>query len=225
MQITTDWIAAQFGQFNQDYFGGKLVPPKFSVNNARTRLGSFSFKYQRSRLLGLPSLGEGQRVGFHIRLSNYYDVPEVEFQNVLLHEMIHYYIAVNRFKDDSTHGTMFRSIARRINKQGWHIVVRTDTRNWPVAERNRKKSVDRKRIVLAANTTDGKYFLSVIGPGSVRKVKLQIARTPQIREARWFETSDSYFQHFPQCRTLRGRIVKKDFWEEKVSLLEKLSAT
>ena len=212
MQINTEWIAVNFDRFNKDYFGGRLTPPKFSVNNARTRLGSMAFKWKRSFL-------KRESYDYIIRLSNYYDIPEVEFQNVLLHEMIHYYIAVNRFKDDSVHGTMFRSIAQRINKQGWNIVVRTDTRKWPVAERNRKKQIARKRTVLAANTTDGKYFLSVIGPGSIQKVMLQITRTPQIREARWFETSDDYFQHFPQCRTLRGRIVTKDFWEEKVKSL------
>ena len=209
MQIDTEWIAVNFDRFNKENFGGRLTPPKFSVNNARTRLGSMAFKWKRS-------LFKRETYDYVIRLSNYYDIPEVEFQNVLLHEMIHYYIAVNHFKDDSVHGTMFRSIAQRINKQGWHVVVRTDTRKWPVAERNRKKVITRKRIVLAASTTDGKYFLSVIGPGSVRKVKLQIARTPQIREARWFESSDDYFQQFPQCRTLRGRIVAKELWEEKV---------
>ena len=212
MQIDTEWIAVNFDRFNKENFGGRLTPPKFSVNNARTRLGSMAFKWKRS-------LFKRETYDYVIRLSNYYDIPEVEFQNVLLHEMIHYYIAVNRFKDDSVHGTMFRSIAQRINKQGWHVVVRTDTRKWPVAERNRKKVITRKRIVLAASTTDGKYFLSVIGPGSVRKVKLQIARTPQIREARWFESSDDYFQQFPQCRTLRGRIVTKELWEEKVGLI------
>lgn len=212
MQIDTEWIAVNFDRFNKENFGGRLTPPKFSVNNARTRLGSMAFKWKRS-------LFKRETYDYVIRLSNYYDIPEVEFQNVLLHEMIHYYIAVNHFKDDSVHGTMFRSIAQRINKQGWHVVVRTDTRKWPVAERNRKKVITRKRIVLAASTTDGKYFLSVIGPGSVRKVKLQIARTPQIREARWFESSDDYFQQFPQCRTLRGRIVAKELWEEKVGLI------
>lgn len=209
MQIDTEWIAVNFDRFNKENFGGRLTPPKFSVNNARTRLGSMAFKWKQS-------LFKRETYDYVIRLSNYYDIPEVEFQNVLLHEMIHYYIAVNHFKDDSVHGMMFRSIAQRINKQGWNIVVRTDTRKWPVAERNRKKVITRKRIVLAASTTDGKYFLSVIGPGSVRKVKLQIARTPQIREARWFESSDDYFQQFPQCRTLRGRIVAKELWEEKV---------
>ena len=212
MQIDIAWMERQFDRFNKEYFGGRLTPPKFSVNNARTRLGSMAFKWKRS-------LFKRETYDYVIRLSNYYDIPEVEFQNVLLHEMIHYYIAVNRFKDDSVHGTMFRSIAQRINKQGWNIVVRTDTRKWSVAERNRKKVITRKRIVLAASTTDGKYFLSVIGPGSVRKVKLQIARTPQIREARWFESSDDYFQQFPQCRTLRGRIVTKELWEEKVGLI------
>lgn len=212
MQIDTEWIAVNFDRFNKENFGGRLTPPKFSVNNARTRLGSMAFKWKRS-------LFKRETYDYVIRLSNYYDIPEVEFQNVLLHEMIHYYIAVNHFKDDSVHGTMFRSIAQRINKQGWHVVVRTDTRKWPVAERNRKKVITRKRIVLAASTTDGKYFLSVIGPGSVRKVKLQIARTPQIREVRWFESSDDYFQQFPQCRTLRGRIVTKELWEEKVGLI------
>ena len=165
MQIDTEWLAVNFDRFNKDYFGGKLTPPKFSVNNARTRLGSMAFKWKRSLL-------KRESYDYVIRLSNYYDIPEVEFQNVLLHEMIHYYISVNRFKDDSIHGTMFRSIAQRINKQGWHVVVRTDTRKWPVAERNRKRLVARKRMVLAAHTTDGKYFFSVIGPGSIQKVKL-----------------------------------------------------
>ena len=94
MQINTEWIAVNFDRFNKDYFGGRLTPPKFSVTNARTRLGSMAFKWKRSLL-------KRESYDYVIRLSNYYDIPEVEFQNVLLHEMIHYYIAVNRFKDDS----------------------------------------------------------------------------------------------------------------------------
>lgn len=216
MQIDTAWMERQFDRFNKEYFGAGLPRPKYLVNNARTRLGSMTFKWKRT-------WRKQETYDYAIRLSNYYDVAEIEFQNVLLHEMIHYYIAVNHFKDDSVHGMMFRSIAERINKYGWHIVVRTDTRNWPVAVRNQNR-LRRSRMVLAAHTTDGKYFFSVIGPGSIRKVKRQLVFHPQIREVRWLETDDAYFQDFPQCRTLRGRVVKKDLWEEKVSQLEKKNA-
>ena len=70
MQINTEWIAVNFDRFNKDYFGGRLTPPKFSVNNARTRLGSMAFKWKRSLL-------KRESYDYVIRLSIYYDIPEV----------------------------------------------------------------------------------------------------------------------------------------------------
>ena len=74
MQIDTEWIAVNFDRFNKENFGGRLTPPKFSVNNARTRLGSMAFNWKRS-------LFKRETYDYVIRLSNYYDIPEVEFQN------------------------------------------------------------------------------------------------------------------------------------------------
>ena len=83
MTLTTDILRAWFRQFNADYFGDELPVPRLVLSKARTRLGTMACKCQR-RLL--------KRVytDFTIRISTYYDCSEREYQETLLHEMIHY---------------------------------------------------------------------------------------------------------------------------------------
>ena len=85
MTLTTDILRTWFRQFNADYFGDELPVPRLVLSKARTRLGTMACKCQR-RLL--------KRVytDFTIRISTYYDCNEREYQETLLHEMIHYYI-------------------------------------------------------------------------------------------------------------------------------------
>jgi len=216
MQIDKEWMARNFAHFNELYFGGKLEPPKFAVNRARTRLGSLSFKYKRtlsdaglSGLFGLRTArkGRAEKFDFTIRLSNYYDQTETQFQDVLLHEMIHYYIDVNRFQDDSVHGTMFRSIAARLNKHGHHIVVRTDTRQWNKAGGGTAR---KERLVLLMETDEPRYYFSVINPRYAERLERQLSRTNKIKSHRWLVTDDSRFEHYSVCRSLRGVRVSAD---------------
>ena len=93
MKPTLKYIKEQFGTFNRAYFGGKLPEPAFALSHARTILGQFCCRRSRRWLTG-----RRKPSGCTIRISTYYDIPERECQNVLLHEMIHYYIAYNGIK-------------------------------------------------------------------------------------------------------------------------------
>ena len=96
---------------------------------------------------------------FTIKVTKYYDLPEREYQNVLLHEMIHYYIAYQRIKDTSAHGQVFRAMMNELNsRHGWNIKVRVDTRQWAANDQRKGK----RRLVLAFRTHDGKHYLAVI---------------------------------------------------------------
>lgn len=59
-----------------------------------------------------------------LRINTRFDLPEDLLQDTILHEMIHYYIAVNHLRDTSTHGQLFRREMKRINEQGnRHITI------------------------------------------------------------------------------------------------------
>ena len=85
MILTTDILRTWFRQFNTDYFGGELPMPRIVLSKARTRLGTMACKCTRRLLKRVYS-------DFVIRISTYYECTEREFQETLLHEMIHYYI-------------------------------------------------------------------------------------------------------------------------------------
>ena len=102
MTLTTDILHTWFRQFNADYFGDELPVPRIALSKARTRLGSLTY----SRVLRLSGW---KYTDFVIRISIYYECTEREFQETLLHEMIHYYIAYHNITDTSSHGKIGRA--------------------------------------------------------------------------------------------------------------------
>ena len=109
LRITHYELEQWFQQFNHDYFHDKLPMPRLKLSKSRTRLGSFACRRK------LTWRGY-QPVDFSIRISTYYQMTERQVQNVLLHEMIHYYIAYMRLRDTSAHGTVFRQLMDELNR-------------------------------------------------------------------------------------------------------------
>lgn len=109
MVITIDFIKNSFLKYNQKYFNNELLTPAFAINRRKSILGSMSWETNY--------FGET----FTIAISKYYDRSAKEFDNTIIHEMIHLYIRQNKLKDTSSHGKLFKSIAKRINKDGWNI--------------------------------------------------------------------------------------------------------
>ena len=190
MTLTTDILRIWFRQFNTDYFGSELPMPRIVLSKARTRLGTMACKCTR-RLM--------KRVytDFTIRISIYYDCSEREYQETLLHEMIHYYIMYKRIPDTSSHGRVFREMMQRLNSQsGWHIT-----------------------IVLR----NGQRMLSVVSPRSARKIDLMAQRVNEIAAHSWYITQDNYFRDFPKVRSLRARRVTTEVYNEKTAAMQPLS--
>lgn len=102
MALTVDILHAWFRQFNADYFGDELPVPRIALSKARTRLGTMSYRRVRKLL-------RWTYTDFTIRISTYYECSEREYQETLLHEMIHYYIA---YKTSPTHRRTAKCFAR-----------------------------------------------------------------------------------------------------------------
>lgn len=216
MTLTTDILRTWFRQFNADYFGDELPVPRLVLSKARTRLGTMACKCQR-RLL--------KRVytDFTIRISTYYDCNEREYQETLLHEMIHYYIMYNRIPDTSSHGRVFREMMQRLNSQyGWHITVSSSMRGHKPTDPSADKAVN-TYVVLAIVLRNGQRMLSVVSPRSARKIDLMAQRVNEIASHCWYMTQDNYFRDFPKVRSLRARRVTKEVYNEKTAAMQPLS--
>ncbi len=209
-------MSVWFDRFNRDYFQKALPVPAFVLSKGRTQLGKFSCKY---------AVMHKRPKECKIALSTYYEMSERQAANVLLHEMIHYYIAYTGVKDTAPHGEVFCSIANVLNKKyGWKISVSTSTAGWKVAEGSK---VRQKRVgvylILAAETSDGIYFLSVVTPSYARELDDSLKKSREIRHYAWYISQDSYFSDFPKVRSLRGRRVTAEVFQEKTSAAKPFS--
>lgn len=208
MQISVQWLEQWFTVFNEQYFDSGLPLPRLALSRSRTRLGSMSCK-RLTRLLRGTKFSD-----FTIRLSNYYDLSEREFQNVLLHEMIHYSIAYTGLKDTSPHGVVFRRMADEFNrKHGWNIKVTGSTRGVKPA----KPQPDREFLVLALLLDSGEHLFSVVNPRYAHEIDCNIRSVSRVKNFSWYTTRDHYFMDFPRVRSLRGRRVSMNVYEKKTA--------
>ncbi len=211
MQVDIHWVRQNFQRFNADYFGGKLPEPRFVVGKARTRLGSCSWK-RKSRL------GRTTYYDFTIAISNYYDQKEHDFQNVLLHEMIHLSIAYSGVKDSSSHGVVFRGMMERLNREGWNIQVSHSMKGvekTAVGQRRER----RNRLVLAIETDDGRCFLSCVNAHYAYRLDNRMRQSANLKSFAWYLSDDPWFDDKPVVRSLRGIVVSSDVFREKTKAM------
>lgn len=219
MIVTIEWMEEWFGRFNQDYFGGKLPLPLLGLTRAKTRLGQMSFK--RATRWGRTKLYD-----FKISMSTYYDMTDKQAKSVLLHEMIHYIIGYTGLKDTSSHGIVFRGMMDNLNrKYGWDIRVMTSTKGWKVSEQVKEKKEAKgpqTYLMLAIEMQDGKHYLSRVNPSFARRIDGQLKRLTEVAAHNWYTTQESYFEDYPQVRSLRGRRISKADFKGLLNVLEKI---
>jgi hypothetical protein len=216
MIVTVEWMEEWFRRFDHDYFGGKLPVPELGLTRAKTRLGQLAYK--RATRWGRTKLYD-----FKLSMSTYYDMTDRQAKSVLLHEMIHYIIGFTGLKDTAPHGIVFRGMMDNLNrKYGWDIRVMTSTKGWKVSERveeRQKAKGPQTYLMLAIELKDGKFYLSRVNPGFARRIEKQLPMVRELRSHRWYTTQESYFEDYPQVRSLRGRRITKNDFEKLQNVL------
>ena len=216
MIVTVEWMEEWFRRFDHDYFGGKLPVPELGLTRAKTRLGQLAYK--RATRWGRTKLYD-----FKLSMSTYYDMTDRQAKSVLLHEMIHYIIGFTGLKDTAPHGIVFRGMMDNLNrKYGWDIRVMTSTKDWKVSERveeRQKTKGPQTYLMLAIELKDGKFYLSRVNPGFARRIEKQLPMVRELCSHRWYTTQESYFEDYPQVRSLRGRRITKGDFEKLQNVL------
>ena len=118
MKMSIPFAQDCFARFNDLCFNGVLPVLPMVLTSATSFLGKLRYSKVGRRLTGT------RNVDFQIRLSSEFDLTAEEWEDVIIHEMIHLYIASGNMKDSSSHGRIFRTMMNEINsKYGRHIVV------------------------------------------------------------------------------------------------------
>ncbi|WP_288293074.1 SprT-like domain-containing protein [uncultured Porphyromonas sp.] len=200
-EINFKWIKYWFDKFNHQYFQGSLPQPGFTISPTRRQMGGFSYAAEKR---GSTTIYTEQR----IQLTNFYKLTEREYQNILLHEMVHYYIHFHQIKDTSAHGKVFRSLIDQLNNEyGWEVTIteKAAMETYPTYEAY--------AVLLLENKERGEYYATVVSRNYLGRIQHQVEKEPSLIHHGWYVTEDPYFATFPKVRTLRGRTLPYDKWK------------
>ena len=129
MIANQDIMVHTFWDCNKRYFNNALPTPIFETMNSLEFLGRF--EYIRN-----PKKSKKSIRNQIIKISDCFDYPENVFIELMVHEMIHYYIAWNRIKDNKSHGKEFMRIANEMNeKHGLEITQTLDASSFKLTEK------------------------------------------------------------------------------------------
>ena len=130
-----------FWECNRLYFDHKLPTPKFGLLHTNRHLGKFEFHYGEKK----KSI---KKRNMMILMTDYFDFDEASFRNIMVHEMIHYYLYLNDPNDcsifsrvlrffsfkDFDHGPEFIAMAQKLNEQyGLNVTKTFDASFTPLA--------------------------------------------------------------------------------------------
>ena len=198
MIATIPFMERKFEEFNKLMFGGKLPKIPIILTDAKTFLGKCVYRQRTGRD------GKPEYYDFKLRINTRVDLPESEVEDTLIHEMIHYYIALNRLEDASTHGPLFIHMMNSINeKYGRHLTVRYKG----TAEQN-EQLVDKKQhyhVVAVVTFHDGRTGIKVLPRGveSILKYYNAVSAANNVASVRLFMSNDIFFNRFPNSSALK----------------------
>lgn len=199
MIATVTFVQKSFEAFNQLCFDGKLPPIPIKLTNARSFLGKVTYVGKRNVL--------GKVVRFEnycLRISTAFDLSERELEDVVIHEMIHYSIALNGIKDTSPHGEVFRMMMNDINaKFGRHISVRHHCNECPFPSHTEEI---RANWLCVSQFQDGNWGITSCAKTKVFEIYRGLPRCYRLKSMTWYGSTDPFFNRYP--RSIKPRIYK-----------------
>ena len=193
MKPTVEYLEERFDTFNGMCFEGALPRIPSHLSNARSFVGRLQYRPVRDwrgRIV--------RREDFVLRISARFDLPEAEVEDTLIHEMIHYWIALEGIKDSSTHGKVFRAKMKEINEHhGRHLTI--SHKSTP-EEQDRATRI-RDHYFCVSQLADGRTALTVAAQPCIARIRRAFRWSPSIRSQTWYHSRDPWFNRYPHCRS------------------------
>lgn len=204
MRATLAEIENWFDEYNKMCFGGILTRPPILLNSRLNAMGRTVNKWHKDVLVN--KITESLHIEISIRL----DLPEEEYRDTLLHEMIHYWIMSTGQTDDGIHGTLFMNkMNELINKYGVKITV-----NYKPSDDILIDRIEHPRHVCVLRLNDGKVGFAVVAKNKIAEIGKAFSEMPSIKSVDWYVSERGIFgsyptQVYPEFIVVDGLTLKK----------------
>lgn len=125
MLIGKSNIKALFFYYNETYFGGVLPIPEVKVTHSYNVLGQFVCYITN----------DNEHYDEVLSVSDTYDYTEDQLRDIIVHEMIHYYLVHVKMDLKCSHGKAFKDMADDFNiRYGMNITSTADLDQYKLIE-------------------------------------------------------------------------------------------
>ena len=194
MPITVTDIQSIFNKFNVLCFDGQLPLPRIRIGHAKGYLGQLRYKVKKEK--------DGRRTytDFSLNFTQRYELDQQKLEDVVIHEMIHYYIHYNNIQDTSAHGVVFRKMMDNINIRFKRNIIISDNTRLPVSEEGQQIKM---HLVCVATLKSGETGVAVCARTRAFEIYDELPRRYDILKFSWYFTSDPYFNRFKRTNTAK----------------------
>lgn len=204
MKATLSFLKEKFDQYNRLIFGGTLPTPKFHISHAGSYIGQFKAeRHPRDK----------HRETLHITLSDRYDIPEVQLEDIVIHEMIHFHIHHAKLRDTSGHGSIFRRLMNDINTRHSRHITISHRCSKEEYESDTSKS---HSIICLCTMTDGRKLICKASQSRIFDLHKAFQQWDKVEKDEWFWVYGSYFNRYR--RVLSPSLFEVD--DEGLCLIE-----
>lgn len=205
MIATIPYIEKKFEEFNQLIFADKLPKIPIVLSDAKTFLGKCVWR----KRVGVD--GKDEFYDFKLRINTRLDLPEREIEDTLIHEMIHYFIGINKLEDVSSHGPMFIHLMNTINeKYGRNVTV-----SFKGTKEQSEELVDKKQhyhVVAILKLHNGKTGIKVLPRvlPSILKFYNEVSSANGVESVKLYMSNNIFFNRFPNSSALKVQYIDED---------------
>lgn len=211
MKFTKEFIEERFTKFNKLIFRGQLPMPAVELRDVKTYMGACRCSRRRK-----PS-GKTELFNFRLSFSTRADLPENELEDIIIHEMIHYYIGLRQWKDSSAHGEIFKRWMSDINRNyGRHVSISHKTDR--AATEQMQDQRRRWHVVAVVTFKDGRQGIKVLPRIAERIAHYQfnVGLNPSVATVILYMTDNPFFNRFPNSAALKVHLLDSSAIEENL---------
>ena len=194
MLITVSDIQGIFNIYNSLCFDGKLPLPRIRIGHAKGYLGQLRYKVKKDKS------GKATYSDFSLNFTQRYEMDQEKLEDVVIHEMIHYYIHYNNIQDTSAHGVVFRKMMDDINIRFKRNITISDRSGLPVSDESQQIKM---HLVCVATLKSGDTGVAVCARTRAFEIYDELPRRYDILKFSWYFTSDQYFNRFKRTNTAK----------------------
>lgn len=201
MELSIFWIKENFAKFNKKIFNDKLETPHFKIFKSSKVNGRCSWK--RNILSG--------ECDFEISISNYYDRTQKEFENTLIHEMIHLeFVQKGEFREH--HGRKWQKRAYEIGQEFGYDIKRCNQATSFERMANDQVQMTTANYVVRYKSKDGRTLMARISPKYLPRFVNYL--NSYAENVEWFITTNKIFSNYRKSvKLLNSYYVTEENWE------------